>query len=82
MLASWTPVKWPRGERRLLNDSPTAFAPFPIAMEDLKAKQRAMMLVVIHQTASTIGQPRDIEQRVRQRIQLTVAQFSGFTLPA
>ena len=47
----------------------------PIAMEDLKAKQRAMMLVVIHQTASTIGQPRDIEQRVRQRIQLTVAQF-------
>ena len=51
-------------------------------MEDLKAKQRAMMLVVIHQTASTIGQPRDIEQRARQRIQLTVAQFSGFTLTA
>ena len=46
-----------------------------------RSEQRAVMLVVIHQTASTIGQPRDIEQRVRQRIQLTVAQFSGFTLP-
>jgi hypothetical protein len=51
-------------------------------MEDLKAKQRAVMLVVIGLAAGVIRQPRDIQQRVRQRIQLTIAQFSGFTLSA
>lgn len=81
MLAVRAPVKGPRGEHRLLNHAPAALALFAIAMEHLKAEQRAVVLVVIGLAAGAIRKPRDIEQRVRQRIQLYCIQLRGLMLP-
>ena len=50
-------------------------------MKNLKAKQRAVVLILVHQTAGVVGQARDLQQRMRQRIKLFFIQFRGFMPP-
>ncbi len=53
-LAPWTPVKRPRRQRRLLDNPPAAAAFFPGAVKHLEAKQRAVMLILIHRAARLV----------------------------
>jgi hypothetical protein len=50
-------------------------------MENLKAEQRAVMLILIHQTAGAIRQARNIQQRMRQRIELLIIEFRALCRP-
>lgn len=61
MLAARTPVKGSRGKSRFLDDAATALTGFAIPMKDLKAKQRAVVLIVIDLAASVIRQARNIK---------------------
>jgi hypothetical protein len=75
MLASRTPVKGARGKCRFLDDSTAALTGFAVPVKDLKAKQRAMVLIVIDLATSVIRQARNIKQRLRQRIQPFIAKL-------
>ena len=61
VLAAWTPVKRARGQRGFLNDAATAFAQFAITMKNLKAKQRPMMLILIHLPPRSVRKPRNLQ---------------------
>ena len=61
VLAAWTPVKRARGQRGFLNDAATAFTRFAITMKNLKAKQRPMMLILIHLPPRSVRKSRNIQ---------------------
>ncbi|VVT53228.1 hypothetical protein UYSO10_4607 [Kosakonia radicincitans] len=62
-------------------DDPTAaLAHLPCPVKDPEAKQRAVMLVLIHSAACLPGQTRNIQQRLRQHVKLGIIQFGGTML--
>lgn len=49
-------------------------------MKHLEPEQRPVVLVFIYDATRVVRQPRDVQQRVGQRLQLFIAQLRSFVL--